>query len=125
MGNTTDLSLGRLLKDMRDAKRMSLRDVEKKTGISNPYMSQLENELIDKPSPLILHKLAVLYGVEYDYLMQKAGYFVPATAEEGTPRHGSRSFALSSMKDLTPNEEEALVEYLAFLRTRRKRRKQA
>ena len=63
MGNTTDLSLGRLLKDMRDAKRMSLRDVEKKTGISNPYMSQLENELIDKPSPLILHKLAMLYGV--------------------------------------------------------------
>jgi transcriptional regulator with XRE-family HTH domain len=110
---------------MRDAKRMSLRDVEKKTGISNPYMSQLENELIDKPSPLILHKLAMLYGVEYDYLMQKAGYFVPANADESSSRHVSRSFALSSMKDLTPSEEEALVEYLAFLRTRRKRRKQA
>jgi transcriptional regulator with XRE-family HTH domain len=102
---------------------LSLRGVERKTGISNAYLSQLENVTIEKPSPHILHKLATLYGVEYNYLMQKAGYYVPAASSNPGHKHGARSFALSSMEDLTPTEEEALVEYLAFLRSRRRRRK--
>ena len=123
MGDSKELSLGRLLKDLREAKRLSLRDVERKKGISNAYLSQLENDLIEKPSPHILHKLAELYGVDYNYLMQKAGYFVSGPQLNGSQKQAARSFALSAMEDLSREEEESLVEYLAFLRTR-KRKKQ-
>ncbi len=123
MGERPKLSLGRLLKDVREARRLSLREVERRKKISNAYLSQLENDVIEKPSPHILHKLADLYGVDYNYLMQKAGYFVSPTSSNPGHKHGSRSFALSAMKDLSPGEEEALLEYLAFLRTRRRRKK--
>ena len=123
MAESKELSLGRLLKDLREAKRLSLRDVERKKGISNAYLSQLENDIIEKPSPHILHKLAELYGVDYNYLMQKAGYFVPAARSDGGQKQAARSFALSSMEDLSGEEEESLVEYLAFLRTRKRKKK--
>jgi transcriptional regulator with XRE-family HTH domain len=123
MPDTIELSLGRLLKGLRQAKRLSLRDVQNRGEISNAYLSQLENDMIRKPSPHVLHKLADLYSVDYNYLMRKAGYFVAAAS----PRRGhnvrSRSFALSAMKDLLPEEEDALLEYLAFLRTRERRRR--
>jgi len=123
MAESKELSLGRLLKDLREAKRLSLRDVERKKGISNAYLSQLENDIIEKPSPHILHKLAELYGVDYNYLMQKAGYFVPTHQSKGGQKQAARSFALSSMEDLSVEEEESLVEYLAFLRTRKRKKK--
>lgn len=123
MGGSEELSLGRLLKNLREAKRLSLRDVERKTTISNAYLSQLENDLIEKPSPHVLYKLAELYGVDYNYLMQKAGYFVPAHQPKRSDKKASRSFALSAIDDLSPEEEESLVEYLAFLRSRKRRKR--
>ena len=65
-------SLGQGLKLARDLRKLSLRDVEKATGISNPYLSQLENDKINKPSPFFLHKLASLYDIEYETLMEAA-----------------------------------------------------
>ena len=45
--------LGSLLADLRQAKGLSLREVEEATGraVSNAYLSQLENGKIQKPSP--------------------------------------------------------------------------
>ena len=63
-----------LIKELRSAKGFSLRQVEKKSGISNAYLSQLENGKIEKPSPHILYKLAEVYEVSYENLMKLAGY---------------------------------------------------
>jgi transcriptional regulator with XRE-family HTH domain len=120
MPEKPELTLGQLLRDLRLAKGFSLREVERRTGISNPYLSQLENGQIQKPAPHVLHKLAELYGVEYQYLMQKAGYLIPDDKSQSGKR-GSRFFATSAIKDLTDVEEEALLDYLAFLRTRKRR----
>ncbi|MGB8356671.1 MAG: helix-turn-helix transcriptional regulator, partial [Chthoniobacteraceae bacterium] len=67
-------SLGQGLKLARGLRKLSLRQVEEATGISNPYLSQLENDKINKPSPFYLHKLANLYEIEYEMLMEAAGY---------------------------------------------------
>jgi len=123
MGDSKELSLGRVLKDLREAKMLSLRDVEREKAISNAYLSQLEKDSIEKPSPHILYKLAELYGASYDYLMQKAGYFVPTQQQRGGRKQQVRSFALSALENLSREEEEALVEYLAFLRTRSRKKK--
>lgn len=123
MGDSKELSLGRVLKDLREAKMLSLRDVERERGISNAYLSQLEKDSIEKPSPHILHKLAESYGASYEYLMQKAGYYIPTEQRRGGPKQQIRSFALSALDNLSREEEEALVEYLAFLRTRKRKKK--
>jgi transcriptional regulator with XRE-family HTH domain len=109
--------LGALLADLRKAKGLSLRDVEEATGkaVSNAYLSQLENGRIQKPSPHVLHSLSAVYAVPYEALMEKAGYLLPS--EDGSGRR--RRLAAFAIDDLTAEEEEELLKYLAFLRTRR------
>tara|TARA_A100000171_G_scaffold52439_2_gene70784 strand:- start:1187 stop:1498 length:312 start_codon:yes stop_codon:yes gene_type:complete len=99
---------------------MSLREVEDACDgvVSNAYLSQLEHDKINKPSPNILHALAEVYAVPYSTLMTKAGYI----AETQSPKKKSGRHAqvpTFATDDLTPEEEEALLEYLAFLRSRK------
>jgi transcriptional regulator with XRE-family HTH domain len=110
--------LGAVLADLRAAKGLSLRDVEEATGkaVSNAYLSQLENGKIQKPSPNVLHSLSEIYAVPYETLMEKAGYLLPS-AESGGRR---KRLAVFAIDDLTAEEEEELLKYLAFLRSRRR-----
>ena len=66
----TQPKLGKYLKNLRDASRLSLRAVEKETGISNAMLSQLESGRVKQPSPIFLYKLAELYGIPYEVLME-------------------------------------------------------
>jgi transcriptional regulator with XRE-family HTH domain len=108
--------LGGLLADLRAAKGLSLREVEEATdkAVSNAYLSQLENGKIKKPSPSVLHSLADVYVVPYEALMEKAGYLLPSE-NRGGERKRLAAFAID---DLTAEEEEELLKYLAFLRFR-------
>jgi transcriptional regulator with XRE-family HTH domain len=109
--------LGAVLADLRRAKGLSLRDVEEATGstVSNAYLSQLENGRIKKPSPNVLHSLAEVYAVPYEALMEKAGYLLPSEGGGGRRKR----LAVFAIDDLTAEEEEELLKYLAFLRTRK------
>ncbi len=49
-------------KGMRIAKGLTLRQVEEKTGISNAYLSQLENGKMKNPSHTIVIKLQSFYN---------------------------------------------------------------
>jgi len=113
------VELGTLLADLRTAKGLSLREVEEATGktVSNAYLSQLEHGKIRKPSPHVLHSLAKVYVVPYEALMEKAGYLLPS---ENGPGHRKR-LAAFAIDDLTTEEEEELLKYLAFLRSRTSR----
>ena len=109
--------IGVVLADLRKAKGFSLREVQEATGgaVSNAYLSQLERQKIKKPSPDVLRRLAQVYGVPYETLMEKAGYLLPD--EDG--RVGRRRrLAVFAIDDLTAEEEEELLKYLAFLRFR-------
>jgi HTH-type transcriptional regulator, competence development regulator len=112
-------SLGEYLANIRTVKRMTLRQVEETTGheVSNAYLSQLENGKISKPSPNILHHLAQVYGVAYETLMDKAGYISVSASRKETRRHGR--IPTFARENLTVAEEEALTEYLAFIRSRK------
>ena len=57
--------LGQYLWDLRQAAQLTLREVEEASGVSNAYLSQLESGKIQKPSPVILHKLAWFGFVEF------------------------------------------------------------
>jgi transcriptional regulator with XRE-family HTH domain len=116
MANTSS-SLGDLLRRARLGRGLTQRGVEQATGISNPYLSQLESGKIRKPSPSVLHRLCALYSVSYTDAMELAGHPVPADDVEA-PVH--RSLA-ARIGPVTADEEAALAEYLAFLRSRRQK----
>lgn len=122
MPNTMNKKLGVYLKESRKKFNFKLRAVEEKTGISNAYLSQLENNKIANPSPSILHKLANCYNLSYSYLMQLAGHPVPE--ESINNKKGiSPSFRLSNnFNNLTKEEEKKLLEYLQFLRLRKQKK---
>jgi transcriptional regulator with XRE-family HTH domain len=109
--------LGALLADLRKAKGLSLRQVEEAAdrAVSNAYLSQLEKGKIRKPSPHVLHSLADVYAVPYEALMEKAGYLLPSV--DGAPAR-RRRLAVFAIDDLTAEEEEELLKYLAFIRSR-------
>ena len=110
------MTLGEQLRHLRLTMGLSQRAVEEKTGISNAFLSQLESGKVKQPSPLALHKLSDLYGIEYDILMDLAGYPVPKTH-----RTGDRVFG--RLGKVTPDEENELERYLAFIRNRQQGRR--
>lgn len=109
-------TLGKFLKDKREQKRLTLRQVEEETGILNAYLSQLENGKIVKPSPGNLHKLAGLYSVPYSLLLQKAGYPV----DEEVQRLSIKSRIAKELNNTSEEEQDKLIEYLRFLRSTKK-----
>jgi transcriptional regulator with XRE-family HTH domain len=106
--------LGTYLRRVRKEKGVTLRDVENTTGISNPYLSQLENDRISSPSPTILHKLAECYGISYERLMKLTGY--PINEEGQRPAFRSNV----DFDNLTSEEKEKVMEYIQFLKSRRR-----
>lgn len=111
----TSSPLGPFLKSARELKALSLREVERSTGVSNAYLSQLESGRIREPSPNVLHKLTTLYGVDYVETMELAGY--PSPKLIGRRRADA---SLSRLGPVSAEEASQLAEYLAFIRGRRR-----
>lgn len=66
-------NLGKYLKDIRETKELSLRTVEKFTGIGFTHLSMIENGKRNV-TPALLRNLAKIYNVDYLDLYEKAGY---------------------------------------------------
>lgn len=106
------LKFNEFIQATRNRLGFTLRAVEEATGISNAYLSQLEQGKIKQPSPLILYKLSEVYNVPYSELFRLIGYPLPGAIENRASAMASR------IGPLTNDEEDALLEYLEFLRSR-------
>lgn len=71
------LKLGDHLREVRAERGLSLRDVERLSGVNSGYLSQLERNEIANPSPTTLQKVAEAYGEPVGVLMMWAGYVEP------------------------------------------------
>ena len=69
----TNVELGMFLKEIRERKEISLRDVEKLTGIGYSHLSMIENGKRNV-TPALLKNLANIYQYDYLDLYEKAGY---------------------------------------------------
>lgn len=103
-----------LLATARKAKGVSLREVERATGVSNAYISQMETGAVAEPSPKKLQVLAKYYGLSYGSLMNAAGYSVPSTASQ--PNQNDEPTFMGER--LTAEESTALGAFLHELRRR-------
>ncbi len=110
------LSFGGVLRQAREVRELSAIDAARASGISPAYLSKLENDAVKRPSPNVLHQLSETLAVPYAELMRLCGYRVPG--EAGPPAAATVSAALFA--DLTDDERDELLEYLAWYRSRRR-----
>jgi transcriptional regulator with XRE-family HTH domain len=64
--------LGRVIREQRTHAEMSLRDLARRTNVSNPYLSQLERGL-HEPSVRVLKAIATALNMSAEALMVQAG----------------------------------------------------
>ena len=108
--------LGETLASARQVKRWSLREVERRSGIQNAHLSQIETGAIERPAPRILWTLAQLYGLEYRELLQLAGHV--ESAARATPG-AVVGQALRRMGDLTPEQQKEVLEFIRRIGNRK------
>jgi transcriptional regulator with XRE-family HTH domain len=112
-------SLGSVLKQTRERQNLSLRDVEKRTGIRNAHLSQIENETITKPEMAMLWDLAALYGLDYTQLLRLAGY---RNRGQASGRERQRmTAALRALGELSAREQTEALRFMADLKAKRVR----
>jgi transcriptional regulator with XRE-family HTH domain len=75
------LSFGSVLRQAREVRRLSAVETARTAGISSAYLNKLENNAVKKPSPQVLHQLAVVLAVPYAELMGLVGYQVPGVEQ--------------------------------------------
>ena len=110
-------SIGAVLRRAREVRKLSAADAARAASISPAYLSKLENDAVKRPSPHVLHQLGRALAVPYAELMRLSGYHVPGESDANPVEAvGAALFA-----DLTDDEREELLEYLAWYRSRRTR----
>lgn len=109
-------SFGATLRQAREVRELSAGDTARAAGISAAYLSKLENDAVKRPSPLVLHQLSEALTVPYADLMRLSGYRVPGVQDRSIGQTvGDALFA-----NLTDDERDELLEYLAWYRARRR-----
>jgi len=134
-GRVTDLHLGPVrlaqlgayIREQRESAQYSLRQLASVSGVSNPYLSQIERGL-RKPSADVLQQLAKALRISAETLYVRAGLLdgeQGAAAEDGdeprgsantAERTGSVLAAIAADPHLTPRQKSALREIYLSLR---------
>jgi transcriptional regulator with XRE-family HTH domain len=109
-------SIGSVLRQSREVRELSAGDAARAAGISAAYLSKLENDAVKKPSPHVLLQLSEALAVPYADLMHLSGYHVPGESKASPA--GTVSAALFA--DVTDEERDELLDYLAWYRARRR-----
>ncbi len=109
VGKTVE-NLGDYLREQRTGAQLSLRQLAEMTGVSNPYLSQIERGL-RRPSAEVLQQLAKALRVSAEQLYIRAGIVSP---EDGVG--GSVELAVLSDTGLTERQKQSLLDvYSSFL----------
>lgn len=109
VGRTVE-GLGDYLKEQRTAAQLSLRQLAEQTGVSNPYLSQIERGL-RKPSAEVLQQLAKALRISAEQLYVRAGILSP---DDGVG--GSVELAVLGDTALTERQKQSLLDvYQSFL----------
>ncbi|MCV7100345.1 helix-turn-helix domain-containing protein [Mycobacterium palustre] len=69
--------IGSLIRDLRENAQVSLRQLAERSGVSNPYLSQVERGL-RKPSADVLNQIAKALRISAEVLYVRAGILEPS-----------------------------------------------
>jgi len=102
-------SLGKKLAAARADRGWSLREVERRTGINNAHLSQIETGAIERPALNMLWALAEIYDLDLRELMRMSGHVeAAATATPGSVVGA----ALREMGEMSRGEQEQVLQFI-------------
>jgi transcriptional regulator with XRE-family HTH domain len=101
--------LGAYLREQRETAKLSVRQLASLTGVSNPYLSQVERGL-RRPSAEVLQQLAKGLRISAEALYVRAGIL-----DDG-PR-GTVEVAIETDEGLTARQKKVLLELCAHFRS--------
>ncbi|KOV80941.1 helix-turn-helix domain-containing protein [Nocardia sp. NRRL S-836] len=102
-------NIGDFIREQRNSAKISLRELAKQAGVSNPYLSQIERGL-RKPSAEILQQIAKGLRISAEVLYVEAGIL---QQREG----GALTDAVVAATDLTERQKQVLLDvYESFRR---------
>jgi transcriptional regulator with XRE-family HTH domain len=115
-------TLGEFIREQRSGSQISLRELAKQAGISNPYLSQIERGL-RKPSAEILQQIAKALRISAETLYVHAGLLERDTVDaevDGVRTDGAfgvTAAAVTADEGLTDRQKQILLEiYHSFRR---------
>ena len=101
-------SLGEYIREQREQAEVSLRQLARNAGVSNPYLSQVERGL-KKPSAEILGQIASALRISAETLYVRAGLLEPRAGNAAVTE------AIVADETLTERQRQVLLEiYAAF-----------
>ena len=105
----SSVALGRYLRGLRKAARLTLREVEVKCNgeIANAYLCQIENGYIQFPHPRCLFALAKAYHADYHQMVMMC--YTPVGGEADQRNKATELFSVDGL------EREEFVALQAFL----------
>jgi transcriptional regulator with XRE-family HTH domain len=105
----TFANIGDFIRQQREAAEVSVRQLAKAAGVSNPYLSQIERGL-RKPSAEILQQLAKALSVSAETLYVRAGLLDEDSSRKFTAE------TIANDPDLTDEQKTQMLEmYSNFL----------
>lgn len=100
--------VGTFIKEQREKSSLSIRKLAEITGVSNPYLSQIERG-VRKPSAEILRSIADALSIRTETLYEKAGLLDEQEGPEVLA-------AIDGDAQLTTSQKQALKEiYVSFV----------
>lgn len=101
-------TLGDSLRNAREVKNFTQKEVSKKTGINNKTISNYEND-VSLPDPITLKTFADIYETSVDYLLGRR----PQNKENTFAGEDKKSLDVSDLPDEAIRQAE---EYIGLLR---------
>lgn len=103
-------SIGAFIREQREQAQVSVRQLAKLTGVSNPYLSQIERGL-HQPSVRVIRLIADALNVSVETLLTQAGLVQREEWTEGTPPSPAPAVeaAIEAEDRLTAEQKAALI----------------
>lgn len=111
-----DVEIGPLLRRVRTHLGLSLREVERRTGRTNAYLSQLERGVIRRPDPLVVLQLCELYRLDFSRVAGWIGLDAEPLGPARSDDYGTLSALLRVAADLHPDDRAELLRVAERLR---------
>lgn len=113
------ITLGRRIRQLRDGLGLTHEQVAKLAGISRSYVSRIEADKVDLPSKEVLPRLAEALGTSRDDLLRASGYLEPFPTLLDDP---AMEIAFRHVETLPPEDQREVLEFVAYVMHRRRRR---
>ena len=107
------------LKQLRKERRLTIRQLDEKVGISYATISRLESG--DRPFTLDhLTRLSQFFDVSFDYILGKSDERKPQQKDSFKELDSVSLALLAHTKDLSDAEKQQVVDFIEFIKSKKK-----